>query len=119
MTAKILVPIDFSSTTESIVAWASSLARDRKASLILLHVQEPIGERFAGEIYFPIPSQENADLNQALHNVVPADSQISYEHRLLLGAPPDQIVKLANEEASRTHCHRKSRARLARTDIDG
>ena len=59
MTAKILVPIDFSPVTESVVSWAASLARDRHASLILLHVQEPIADNLAGEMCYPMPLTEN------------------------------------------------------------
>jgi nucleotide-binding universal stress UspA family protein len=98
MNAKILVPIDFSPITQSVVSWAASLARDRKASLILLHVQEPIGDSLAGEMYYPMPVVENPGVRRALLAVVPDDPTIPYEHRLLLGAAPEHIVGLAEEE---------------------
>jgi universal stress protein A len=99
MSAKILVPIDFSPITESVVSWAAALARDRKASLILAHVQEPIADHLgAGEMYYPMPLIENPEVRRTLLNFVPEDPKIPYEHRLLLGAIPERIVALADEE---------------------
>jgi universal stress protein A len=98
MTAKILVPIDFSAVTESVVSWAASLARDRKASLILLHVQEPMAESLEGEMCIPLPLAENPGVRRALLAIVPDDAAITCEHRLLLGPAPNLIVKLAGEE---------------------
>jgi universal stress protein A len=98
MTAKILVPIDLSPITKAVVSWAASIARDRKASLILLHVQEPIVPSFGGDIYFPMPLEENAGIRRDLLEVVPEDPTIAVEHRFVLGSAPDEILKLANEE---------------------
>ena len=99
MTAKILVPIDFSPVTESVVSWAASLARDREASLILLHVQEPIADSFAvGEMYYPIPLEDNPGLRRTLLEVMPADPTIQCEHRLLLGSAPEGILNVAKDE---------------------
>ena len=52
MSTKILVAIDFSPITPLVVGWATSLARSRHASLILLHVQEPIAETAAAKSCF-------------------------------------------------------------------
>ena len=99
MSAKILVPIDFSPITESVISWAASLARDHKASLILAHVQEPIANILgAGEMYYPMPLVENPDVRRTLLNFVPDDPRIFCEHRLLLGAIPERIIALADEE---------------------
>ncbi len=99
MTAKILVPIDFSPVTESVVSWAASLARDRKAALILLHVQEPIADGLAvGEMYYPVPVEENPGVRRALLEVVPEDSAVPCEHRLLLGCAPEGILNVADQE---------------------
>ena len=98
MAAKILVPIDFSPMTPMVVSWAASLARDRNASLILLHVQEPIADPYAGEMYIPMPVQENAGIHRALVQTAPADPHIHFEHRLVLGAASDLILKVAEEE---------------------
>ena len=98
MTAKILVPIDFSPITKSVVSWAASLARDRQASLILLHVQEPIADGLAGEMCLPMPLAENPGLRRALLEILPDDPTIRCEHRLLLGAAPEAILTLAEEE---------------------
>jgi universal stress protein A len=91
----ILVPIDFSPVTRSVVAWAASLARDRGANLILLHVQEPSADALVGEMYLPLPIVENPVLREALAKVQPDDQSVRHEHQLLIGAPPDQILKLA------------------------
>jgi len=97
MTAKILVPVDFSPITQSLVSWASSVARDRKASLLMLHVQEPIVQSFGGDIFFPLPLQEKQDVREALSKIVPEDPAIAVEHRLVLGSAPDEILKQADE----------------------
>ena len=98
MTAKILVPIDFSPVTESVVSWAASLARDRHASLILLHVQEPIADNLAGEMCYPMPLTENPGVRRALLDVMPNDPTIACTHQLLLGAAPEAILGLAEQE---------------------
>ena len=98
MTRKILVPIDFSPTNKSVIAWAASLARDRKATLILLHVQEPIAENLGGELYFPMQIEPHPGVRRALLETKPDDPAIAYEHRLLFGPAPDQIVKFAEDE---------------------
>jgi nucleotide-binding universal stress UspA family protein len=98
MTAKILVPVDFSSITPAVVSWAASLARDRKASLILLHVQEPVGDNYAGEMYWPVPHVENPNVRRALLEVEPEDPTIIRKHRLELGAAPETILDVAADE---------------------
>ena len=99
MTAKILVPIDFSPITPSVVSWAVALARSRQASLILLHVQEPISDGLAvGEMYYPAPLAENPGVRRALLDVVPADPDVPCEHRLELGTAPEGILRMAHDE---------------------
>ncbi len=98
MSAKILVPIDFSPVTESVLSWATSIARDRRSHLILLHVQEPPADQFVGEIYCPLPLEENPATRTALLALKPTDPGVPCEHRMLLGSAPNQIVQLAADE---------------------
>lgn len=98
MTAKILVPIDLSPNTQAVVSWASSLARDRNASLILLYVQQPVADSSGGEVLFPMPFVEDAALRRKLEEIVPDDPDLVCSHRYVLGMAGEQILQIANEE---------------------
>ncbi len=84
MNAKILVAVDFSSITPLVVSWATSLARSRRDSLILLHVQEPLADTAAGEILFPCLSRQ-IPASSALESLTPDDPAVAFERQLLLG----------------------------------
>ncbi len=49
---KILFPTDFSCLSDAALPLATSLARDRSAELIILHVQEPSKLYAAGAMYY-------------------------------------------------------------------
>jgi nucleotide-binding universal stress UspA family protein len=67
---KILVPIDFSKTSETALPWAASLAAESNAELILLHVVEKfpidyvLGRELMNETITPLMKQGEADLKQ-------------------------------------------------------
>jgi nucleotide-binding universal stress UspA family protein len=96
MATKILVAVDFSPMTASVVAWATSVAYSRRASLILLHVQEPLAELSAG--LFPAPLEENAVQRHALESLKPDNAAVNYEYRFLLGPAPEGILETATKE---------------------
>lgn len=96
---RILFPTDFSPASESALGWATSLARDTGARLLIVHVEEPPTPYVAGEYAIPeatTPAQN--ELAKLLAHVVPSDESVTYEHRLLLGDPAPEIVQLAKEE---------------------
>lgn len=99
-TKRILFPTDFSRTADATLPVVTSLARDRDAEVVILHVQEPPTHYAAGEWYYgPIEPDVNT-LKQLLHEIKPADPRVLYRHRLAQGDPPIEIVRVAQEEGA-------------------
>ncbi len=73
---RILVPIDFSKTSETALPWAASLAAESNAELILLHVVEkfPIdylmGRELMNQAITPLMKQSEADLKRMAANMI-------------------------------------------------
>ena len=98
MAKKILVPTDFSTTTQAAMNLATSLARDSGAALVILHVEEPPMAYGGGEFYYGIQEPDQEELMRMLHEVVPADPAVPYVHRSVTGDPAHAIVRIAEEE---------------------
>lgn len=96
---KILFPTDFSHTGDAALAMATALARDSGAKLLIVHVEEPPVAYGGGEMYYGMADPATEDLRKMLHEIVPPDPAISYEHRLVTGDPAAAIARLADEEA--------------------
>jgi len=94
---KILFPTDFSTMGQAAFEMAMSLARDRGAKLLIVHVQEPPIAYGGGEFYFGVDEPERQDLVKMLKEIVPGDG-VGYEHRLLVGDPASAIVEAAQRE---------------------
>lgn len=93
----ILVPTDFSNASEEALRWATSLARDTGAKLVIAHVEEaPMA--YAGELPLTPDEATRDELRRSLAQTAPADSSVSYEHKLLVGEPATAIVDLAERE---------------------
>lgn len=95
---KVLFPTDFSHLGDEGLEHAASLARDRDAELMIVHVEEPPMAYGGGEMYYGIPEPDRAELRRMLQAVVPKDSKVRCEHRLVMGDPAEEIVRLADEE---------------------
>lgn len=95
---KILFPTDFSHTGDAALALATSLARERGATLLVVHVEEPPAAYGGGEMYYGMPDPMTEDLQRMLNAVVPPDPAVPYEHRLITGDPASAITRLAQEE---------------------
>ena len=96
--SKILFPTDFSSSSDYGLHYATSLARDNQASLLIVHVEEPPAMYGGGEMYYGVPEPDTAALTTMLEQVKPDDPQVRHEHRLIVGNPADKIVAVAKEE---------------------
>ena len=94
---KILFPTDFSTASDAALAHAVSLTRESNARLVILHVEEPPMAYGGGELYYGVPNPDNAALLQMLQAVVPPEG-VPYEHRLVVGDPAGEIVRVAEEE---------------------
>ncbi len=98
MNAKtILFPTDFSTTSDAGLRYATSMARDWNAKLVILHVEEPPAAYGGGEMYYGVPEPDRAALEKMLSAVVPDDPTVAYEHRLVVGDPAHEIVEAARE----------------------
>lgn len=93
----ILVPTDFSNASEEALRWATSLARDTGAKLVIAHVEEP-PMAYAGELPLTPDEATRDELRRSLAQTAPADSSVPYEHKLLVGEPATAIVDLAERE---------------------
>ena len=94
-TKRILCPIDFSTHSDAALAYASTLAKEASAKLLLVYVddsQVPYDAGFAG--YVP-PPDETELLEKRLNETVPAIPGVECEHHLLFGYPADAIVEFA------------------------
>lgn len=91
----ILFPTDFSHTGDAALDLATSLARDNGARVLIVHVED---DDYVGEMYYGIPEPDTGQLKEMLEKVVPSDSNVAHEHRLISGDPAKALVRLANEE---------------------
>jgi nucleotide-binding universal stress UspA family protein len=95
---KILFPTDFSKSERTALEMATSLARDRAAKLVIVHVEEPPMAYGGGELYYGIEEPDRFQLQKMLTEVVPTDAAVNFEHKLMVGSPATSIVHLAEKE---------------------
>jgi nucleotide-binding universal stress UspA family protein len=94
----ILVPIDFSESSDAALDWATVLARDTGATLLLIHVETVPLTTGGGEYIYAIPEPPTQELQERLAKVAPKDPQVSVVRRLLAGDPADAIIRAAESE---------------------
>lgn len=95
---RILVPIDFSPYSDAALSLATSLARDGGGTLVLAHVEVIPLSAAGGEYLYAIPEPPTEELLDKLEHVMPPDSHVPVERRLLAGDPADAIIRLAESE---------------------
>lgn len=97
---KVLYATDFSAAARHALQYATALAREAGATLLIAHVstveEYPVGELFDEEAE-PFPPEF-----EQLKAVRPSDESVPCEHRLLYGDPAAAIVKLAADEHAET-----------------
>jgi nucleotide-binding universal stress UspA family protein len=95
----ILYPTDFSACSEDAFRFATSLARDNQARLVILHVATPPPLVTPGElqkILEPATGYRH-ELKELLGKVYAADPGITAEHRLTDGDPATEILSVAKD----------------------
>lgn len=95
--SKVLFPTDFSTLSDAALQHATTLAKERGAKLLIVHVEEP-PPAYAGEMYYGLTEPDQAQLKKMLQAVVPPDASVPYEHRLVIGEPATEITELAKSE---------------------
>lgn len=93
----IVVPTDFSSASDAALPHAEALAKQQSASLLILHVEEPPLAYGAGELYYGLPEPSSERILKMLEEVKPADPAVPCTHRLTIGDPASEIVRIASE----------------------
>ncbi|MEI6255934.1 MAG: universal stress protein [Planctomycetota bacterium] len=96
----ILVPTDFSTASDAALPHAEALAKQSSASLLILHVEEQPLAYATGELYYGLPEPNSERIQQMLEEVRPTDPAVSYTHRLTMGDPASEIVRIAAEEGA-------------------
>jgi len=95
---KILFPTDFSHLSDAALQHATTLARETGATLLILHVEEAPIVYGGGEMYYGIPDPDRNEMQRMLAELRPTDPNVQFEHRLVLGDPAGEIVKVATDE---------------------
>ena len=95
---KILFPTDFSQLSDNALQHATTLARETGATLVILHVEEPPIAYGGGEMYYGIPDPDQDEMRRMLNEIRPTDPSVHFEHRMVMGDPAGEIVKIADEE---------------------
>jgi nucleotide-binding universal stress UspA family protein len=99
LTKKILYPTDFSAAAEAVLPEATALARDRGATLLILHVQQPIAAYSeAGVNYYGVSQPYKKILKETLREIVPPGNDVPYQHLLVVGDPAREILRIAQKE---------------------
>jgi nucleotide-binding universal stress UspA family protein len=91
----ILHPTDFSPQSDAAFRVAAALARDYKARLVLVHVQQfvtPVVGEFG---VMPVSPEEDAEVLAAKLREYDAGPGVRIEHRVLQGDPVSEIIDLA------------------------
>jgi len=96
----ILVPTDFSTASDAALPHAEALAKQHGAKLLILHVEEPPLAYGGGELYYGLPEPSSERILKMLEDVRPADAGVSCTHRLSVGDPAGEIVRIAGEEGA-------------------
>jgi len=96
-TKTILFPTDFSTASDAALVHAEALARQSGARLLIVHVEEPPLAYGGGELYYGLPEPDSERILKMLEDVRPADPAVPFTHRLTMGDPAGEIVRLAAE----------------------
>lgn len=96
--ATILFPTDFSHASDSALEHAEAIAKQRQAKLVILHVEEPPLAYGGGELYYGLPEPSSERIMKMLEEVKPSDAGTEFTHKLTMGDPATEIVRIAEEE---------------------
>ena len=94
----IVFPTDFSTASDAALVHAAALARQSAARLLIVHVEEPPLAYGGGELYYGLPEPNSERILKMLEDVRPSDPSVPYVHRLTMGDPAGEVVRIAAEE---------------------
>jgi nucleotide-binding universal stress UspA family protein len=99
-TKTILFATDFSTASDAALPHAEALAKSSGARLLIVHVEEPPLAYGGGELYYGLPEPSSERILAMLEDVRPKDPAVPFVHRLTMGDPAGEIVRIAAEEAA-------------------
>lgn len=94
----ILFPTDFSLASDAALPHAEALAKQSNARLLIVHVEEPPLAYGGGELYYGLPEPNSERILKMLEDVKPSDPSVPYTHRLTMGDPAGEVVRMAADE---------------------
>jgi nucleotide-binding universal stress UspA family protein len=94
----ILFPTDFSTASDAALVHAETIARQTGARLLIVHVEEPPLAYGGGELYYGLPEPSSERILKMLEDVKPSDPSVPYTHRLTMGDPAGEVVRIAEDE---------------------
>lgn len=98
----IVLPVDFSHSSDAALSFASKLASESNALLYIVHVGEDSPAYLAaygGFAYTPDLSEKIAKENQdLLGRIKPVVTGVNYQHKYLTGVPETEILEFAARE---------------------
>jgi nucleotide-binding universal stress UspA family protein len=94
----ILFPTDFSTASDAALSHAETLARQSGAKLLIVHIEEPPLAYGGGELYYGLPEPNSERIQKMLEDVRPRDPAVAFEHRLTMGDPAGEVVRIAGDE---------------------
>jgi nucleotide-binding universal stress UspA family protein len=100
MAKTIVFPTDFSTASDAALEHAATLAKSMGATLLIVHVEEPPLAYGGGELYYGIPEPDSERILKMLEDVKPKDPAVPFTHRLSMGDPASEIVRIATDEGA-------------------
>ena len=100
MAKTIVFPTDFSTASDAALEHAATLAKSMGATLLIVHVEEPPLAYGGGELYYGIPEPDSERILKMLEDVKPKDTAVPFTHRLSMGDPAGEIVRIATDEGA-------------------
>jgi len=94
----VLFPTDFSTASDAALSQAEAIAKQSGAELLIIHVEEPPLAYGGGELYYGLPEPTSDRIQKMLADVRPKDPEVKFKHRLMMGDPAGEIVRVAGEE---------------------
>ena len=103
---RLLVPTDFSDSARHALTYGISFAREYKAELLLLHVEENLTVGYASDL-FPVPMAEVFDEISGFARTELAklaaqarEKEIAVRELVVQGKPSAEIIRVAKEETA-------------------
>ena len=94
----ILFPTDFSLASDAALPHAEALAKQSNARLLIVHVEEPPLAYGGGELYYGLPEPSSERILKMLEDVKPKDPAVPFAHRLTMGDPAGEVLRIAADE---------------------